>query len=193
MTGNKLLPLLAAFVLCLAVFHPAAPAQSVHTASGPGSYVSLGFTASGYQQDYGKRYIGGATLFIDANLYRRIGIEAEGRRLAAHTSEDVKESTYLIGPKVSVLKHNLRPYGKFLVGRGTFDYPFHYAQGHYFVMAPGGGLDWHVGDRFNVRVADFEYQIWPDFTFGALHPYGLSAGLSVDIFKPSGRIRGRHF
>ena len=187
-----LLPLLAASILSLAVPHRAA-AQAVNTASGPGSFLAVGLSASGFQQDYGKRYIGGGALFIDANLYRRVGIEAEGRRLAAHTSEDVKESTYLVGPRVSVLRHNLRPYGKFLVGRGTFDFPFHYAVGHYFVMAPGAGLDWHVGDRLNVRLADFEYQIWPDFTFGSLHPYGISAGISVDIFKPSTRIRGRHF
>ncbi len=169
-------------------------AQAAPTAYGPGSYVSLGFTASAYQQDYGKRYIEGGTVYLDANLYRRIGVEAEFRDLAAHTSEDVKERTYLAGPKISALAHNLRPYAKLLAGRGDFDFPFHYAKGSYFVVAPGAGLDWRVGhSRLNVRVIDVEYQIWPQFTFGAMHPYGASAGFSFDLFTPESGPRGRHF
>ena len=171
-----------------------ASGQAVPTATGPGSYLAVGLTASGFQQDYGHHYIGGEALFVDANVYRKIGIEAEGRLLNAHTEESVKESTYLIGPRISVLpRHGFRPYVKFLVGRGTLDYPFHYAVGHYFAMAPGGGVDYHLLGRLNVRIVDFEYQIWPQFSYGELHPYGLSAGLSFDVLLQSSRIRGRHF
>ena len=50
-------------------------------------------------------------------------------------------------------------------------------------VAPGGGLDyWMKNDRVSVRVVDFEYQIWPQFTFGTLHPYGVSAGISLHIW-----------
>ena len=134
------------------------------------------------------------TLFVDANLYRRIGVEFEARRLNFHTSEDVKENTYLAGVKISTNPRSLRPYVKLLAGRGTLDFPFHYAVGSYFVVAPAAGLDWHLGaSRWSVRVADFQYQIWPQFSFGELHPYGISSGVSYDLFQPSSFPRGRRF
>lgn len=173
---------------------PEAAAQAVYTATGPGSFISVGVAVSGFQQDYGTHYVGGETVFVDANLYRRIGIEAEVRRLNYRTIEDVKENTYLVGPRYTGLGHNLRPYAKFLIGRGTLDFPYHYAVGTYFVMAPAAGLDWHLGNsRFTVRVADFQYQIWPQFTYGELHPYGITSGISFDVFTPSDHPRGRHF
>jgi hypothetical protein len=184
--------LLAAAVLTSLGAHRA-QAQAVATASGPGSFISLGMEASGFQQDYGKHYIGGETVFVDANLYRRIGIEAEGRLLNAHTAESVKEQTYLIGPKITALPRRFRPYVKLLAGGGKLDFPFHYAKGSYFVVAPGAGLDFHLAGRLSVRVADFEYQIWPQFSFGQLHPYGISSGLSFDLYSPGGRPHGLRF
>jgi len=182
------------FLAALAFGSSKASAQAVPTATGPGSFVSVGLAASGFQQDYGQHYIGGETLFADANLFRRIGVEAEVRRLNFRTSEDVKQNTYLVGPRITAFRRNLRPYVKLLAGRGTMVFPFHYATGSYFVVAPAAGLDWHLGvSRFTVRVADFEYQIWPQFSFGQLHPYGLSAGISFDVFTPSDYPRGRHF
>jgi hypothetical protein len=66
--------------------------------------------------------------------------------------------------------------------------------GSYFVVAPAAGLDWHLHEsRWNVRVLDFEYQLWPRFTYGELHPYGLSAGISFEVFQPGGYPRGRRF
>jgi hypothetical protein len=171
-----------------------ASAQAVPTATGPGSFISAGLEVSGFQQDYGQRYIGGEGVFVDANLYRRVGIEAEVRLLNARTSEDVKLQTYLIGPRISTDIHSFRPYIKLLAGRGGFDFPFHYATGSYFVVAPGAGLDWHLGEsRFNVRVIDFEYQVWPQFSFGELHPYGASVGISYNLFEPGFSPRGRRF
>jgi hypothetical protein len=172
-----------------------ANAQAQPTAIGPGSYLQLGVTGSRYQQDYGHRYIDGETAYLDANLFRRIGFEAEIRFLNAQTSESVKESTFLIGPKISIRPRAVRPYVKLLAGDGTFRFPFHYANPvNYFVLAPGGGLDWRVGDsKWTIRVVDFEYQIWPQFTFGALHPYGASAGFSYQLFEPRDTPRGHHF
>lgn len=165
-------------------------AQAAYTATGPGTYVSVGATFSGFNTDYGKQKVGGGTLYVDANLYRRFGIEAEARKLTLNTTEDVKESTYLVGPKISFLRHGYRPYGKLLVGRGDFNFPFNYAKGQYFVMAPGGGIDYRVKhSRLSLRMIDFEYQVWPQFTFGAIHPYGVSAGLSFQVYSGSSRLR----
>lgn len=187
--------LIAALTLTCALCFGAseARAQATPTATGPGSYISLGVAASGFQQDYGQRYIGGETVFVDANLYRRIGAEFEARRLNFRTSEDVKENTYLAGIKISTNPRKLRPYVKLLAGRGTLDFPFHYAVGSYFVVAPSAGLDWHLGSRFSIRVADFQYQLWPRFTYGELHPYGITSGISFDLFQPSSFPHGKRF
>jgi hypothetical protein len=191
----SLLPTSALVISCalLSATHRAG-AQAIPTATGPGSFLSVGVAASGFQQDYGQHYIGGETVYVDANLYRDIGIEGEARLLNAHTSEDVKQSTYLVGPRLSLHVFGLNPYIKVLAGRGSMVFPFHYATGSYFTYAYGGGIDWRVREsRLVVRAVDFEYQTWPQFSYGTLHPYGISVGVSYDVFHPSGRFRGKHF
>jgi len=74
-----------------------------------------------------------------------------------------------------------QPYGKFLAGVGHINFPFGYATGNYLAMAPGAGLDVHLTDRWSIRAADFEYQLWPQFTYGQLKPYGVSVGLRYRI------------
>lgn len=167
----------------LAVCSTFASGQALYTATGPGSYVSVGVTGSLFQSQYGQRLLGGTAVYVDANLYRRVGIEAEARWLNLHTDEDVRQRTYLVGPKLSLKGRGFRPYAKFLVGRGEFDFPFGYAHGSYFAMAPGAGLDLRIRQsRVSIRVIDFEYQVWPGFSFGTLRPYGASAGVSVRVF-----------
>ena len=157
--------------------------QAVYAGKGPGGYISLGATVSGYNSDYGKQRLIGPAVYLDANLYRRIGVEGEFRNLRYHAQEDLRQSTYLVGPRISTHTRAFRPYAKFLVGRGTMTFPFRYARGSYFVAAPGAGLDVRLGQsRVLVRVVDVEYQFWPDFTFGPMHPWGISTGLSVRLF-----------
>ena len=172
-----------------------ANAQARYTGYGPGSYIAVGATGSTFTSDYGHQRTTGATLFLDTNLYRRIGAEIELRALPLgppHDQPTVRLTTLLAGPKISTHGRALRPYAKLLAGRGNFTFPFNDAHGSYFVAAPGVGLDWRPphhdlsGDdrpsRFLIRLVDIEYQIWPDFTFGPLHPYGISTGLSYRLF-----------
>lgn len=158
-------------------------AQAHYAGEGPGSYTSIGVAGSAFNADYGKQKLAGFALFADANVYRRIGVEAEYRSLRYRATQNLSESTYLIGPRISTHGRDLRPYAKFLIGRGHLQYPYNFAKGSYFALGPGAGLDWRVrGSRLSVRVVDFEYQIWPRFTFGSLHPYGLSTGVSFRVF-----------
>jgi hypothetical protein len=191
---RKTLAVLSLTLLIAALAGPLAPAcqaQATYAGTGPGSYIDLGVTASGFESgQYGNTRLAGGTLFLDANLYRRIGVEAEARSLKYNSTEGLHETNYLVGPKISAMGHTLRPYAKFLVGRGDFRFPFGYAYGKYFMMAPGAGLDWHIKySRLTIRVVDFEYQVWPDFTFGAIHPYGVSTGISWHVFAPGARER----
>ena len=169
--------------LLVGVAPTAAAAQSLPAAYGPGSYIQVGGTGSLFQADYGQRNLGGGAVFIDAHLYRRVGLEAEARTLAINEDAGVHETTYLAGPRISILPGRFRPYSKLLIGRGRFYFPFHYAQGSYFVVAPGAGVDWQVGkSRLTVRIIDVEFQKWPGFSFGPLQPYGVSSGIALRVF-----------
>jgi hypothetical protein len=182
-------------ILSAGIGVPRLRAQAVPTATGPGSYIAVGGGVSLFQADYGQRKIAGLTAYADVNPTWRYGIEAEARFLRFRTSEDVSETNYLIGPRVAVAGFGpLRPYAKFLVGDSRIDLPFHYGQGSSFTYAPGAGVEFMLGDRLAIRVIDAEYQFWPSFNYGDMHPYGVSAGISfrlnaVKIF-PEGRRRG---
>jgi len=157
-------------------------AQNIPTAKGPGSYLAVGGGVSAFQVDYGQRVLGGAVLFDNVNPTWRIGFEAEARYLRFNQSEDVTETSYLVGPRVMLKPGPLRPYVKFLVGAGNINLPFHYAHGTFLCYAPAAGLDYLVNDRVTVRLLDFEYQLWPNVsTYGELRPYGLSAGVSFRL------------
>ena len=157
--------------------------QAAPTATGSGGYIAIGAAVSGYHFPYGQQDLAGFTVFADGNLTRRLGVEGEFRRMNLHTSEETRFDNYLIGPKYSFAHGRYLPYAKVLLGRGDFTYPFAYAKGSYFAVAPGAGLDVRIfGARAFFRVLDFEYQSWPNSTFGATHPYGLSSGLSIRLY-----------
>jgi hypothetical protein len=180
----------AAITVCLApclLWH-AVDAQNIPTAKGPGTYVAIGGELSAFQDDYGQRKLGGGVLFGDLNPTWRIGLEGEARYLRFHTSEDLTEANYLAGPRVMLRPGPLRPYVKFLIGAGKITLPFHYAQGTFLCYAPGAGADYLLNDRVTIRLIDFEYQMWPDFSsYGELRPYGVSAGISFRL-NPVGHI-----
>jgi len=82
-------------------------AQNMPTATGPGPYIDIGGGASIYQFDYGQRKLGGIMLYTDINPTWRYGLEGEVRSLRYHTDEDVTETTYLAGPRVTILPGRL--------------------------------------------------------------------------------------
>ena len=168
--------------LALFLLPAVASAQAKYTATGPGSYLQLGVTFSAFHSQYGDRLIAGPSAFLDAHLYRRLGLEAEARDLNVHTDEGVRQQTYLIGPKLTILPHRFRPFVKLLAGRGEFRFPYGYAQGSYLVLAPGAGVDYRLGEsRWSLRVVDVEYQDWHHFTFGKLRNLGASTGITYRI------------
>ena len=173
----------------------AARAQAYATASGPGSYVSVGGGASIFQADYGKQEIEGGFAYVDVHPQWRVGLEGEARSLRYNAAEQVTESNYLGGLRVQVLRpRRLQPYVKFLAGMGRITLPFNYARGSFLDYAPGAGLDIALTQRITLRAADLEYQRWPKFTFGQLSPYGWSTGISVRLnaihrYPNSNRVR----
>ena len=175
---RKTLPILIGlYVICQTM-----TAQNIATAKGPGSYTAVGGGVSDLQSDYGQRTIYGGVLFADINPTWRFGVEGEARYLRFNTFEGVTETNYLVGPRVMLKPGPFRPYVKFLVGAGKITLPMRYAHGTFFSYAPGGGMDYIVGDRVTLRVIDFEYQLWPGFSsYGELRPYGISTGISFRL------------
>jgi len=162
----------------------AASTQALPTATGPGTYLIVGGTFSDFESDYGKQAVTGAGVYVDSNLFWRYGIETEARRIVyPHFGES--HSTLLAGPRWSFRAKGLVPYVKLLAGGGRFDFPFGYAHGNYFVIAPGAGLDLRLGEKLRLRLIDVEVQDWPSFTYGPLHPYGVSAGISFQVYGAS--------
>jgi hypothetical protein len=158
--------------------------QALPTASGPGAYIVVGGTYSDFESDYGLQKIRGAGVYVDTNISWRYGAEVEARRLV-YPNFGERQSTLLAGPRWSFRATGLVPYVKLLVGGGRFDFPYGFGYGNYFVVAPGAGVDLRVGKKVRVRLIDFECEEWPGFTFGALHPYGVSAGISYEVLGSS--------
>jgi hypothetical protein len=160
-------------------------AQALPTATAPGAYISVGGGVSLFDSGYGKHRVAGTSLYVDINPVRAVGLEAEGRWMQQKAVPNVTESTYLVGPRVQFRRGPYTPYLKTLVGLAHFTYPYNYAKGEYFVIAPGAGIDLMLGQNFKIRLVDIEYQQWPQFTFGTINPYGVSCGISFRVFNGS--------
>jgi hypothetical protein len=159
--------------------------QALPTATAPGAYVSVGTTYSFFESGYGQQKVQGVGIYADINPVRQVGLEAEGRWLKQSQSPSVNQSTYLIGPRIQFRRGPYTPYVKTLVGQSHFEFPYEMARGRYFVIAPGAGVDLMLGNNLKVRLIDVEYQLWPQFTFGTIYPYGISFGASYRVFNGS--------
>jgi hypothetical protein len=159
-----------------------ASAQVAPAADAGGYKISVGGTGSGFYVQYGERKLLGYSAFVDADTHRGIGVEAEGRWLEYHQTADVHVETYSVGARYHMNLRRFQPYAKGLMGFGDFNFPYNYATGRYLVVTAGGGADYRLSRRIHVRMADVEYQMWPQFTFGSMSIVGVSAGLRVGIF-----------
>jgi hypothetical protein len=139
------------------------------------SYAELG---------YGSRHLAGYTAFVDADSIRPLGLEAEMRRLEYRQRANVHAETYSIGVRYHHAWGRFQPYGKVLGGLGNFNYPYNLATGRYAVLTLGGGTDVRWRKRIDFR-GDMEYQRWPQFTFGAMSSYAVSAGVRIRVFGPT--------
>jgi hypothetical protein len=162
-----------------------AHAQSPESATGDWSSLAVGGSFNATRLQYGQHWLLGGTAFVDANFTWKYGIEGETNWAVLRQYEDTHATTYLIGPRYQMAGFGqdarLRPYVKFLIGDGYFNFPYNYGYGNYFVMAPGGGLDYRVNSRIRLRLLDAEYQYWPGFTFGSMTNVSLSAGVRYRI------------
>lgn len=162
-------------------------AQVTAGARGGDAALRVGGTASLYNPDYISNGVGGPGVYVDFDLDRHLGLEAAGRWLRFHGNVDLHEDHYQIGPRYSFLTFGkFHPYVKGFVGVGKFTFPTNAGNitgdGGYLMYGAGGGLDYHLNRKWTIRAVDFEFQHWPDFTPGAITPYGVNVGFSYRIF-----------
>jgi len=157
-------------------------AQAVPSAHQGGVTLTFGGTASGYTLQYGKQRLLGASAFVVGETRHRIGFEGEARWLLFFQTNQEHATTYLAGPRFAKDFGRYQPYVKGLVGFGQFNFPYNLGTDNCLVIAPGGGIDIRVNHRIQIRAADFEYQIWPQFHYGSMSSYGVSSGIRVRIF-----------
>jgi hypothetical protein len=187
----------AAFFLLLAVGPLCSRAQVVPSAFARGLSVTAGGEASAFQPDYAgfgipqssSTYLYGIGTYVDVKFNPWVQIEAEGRWLRFNQVDGIYEDNYLIGPRLPIYKLRFRratPYAKILIGYGKLNFENNNGWGRYTALAYGGGLDIKMSRRINVRLPDFEYQQWPNWSEGTpktynLLPYGISVGVSYRV------------
>lgn len=144
--------------------------------------LTAGGMVSVFNPDYINYKLGGVGAFVDLNVFRGAGIEAEGRWQRFHEYFGISQDNYLIGPRVQVFHFwRARPYVKVLGGFTNMNFGQGAGSGRFTTVAFGGGVDIRMTRRWSVR-GDGEYQWWPDFLGGSLYPYGASVGVSYKIF-----------
>jgi len=179
----------SAFFALLAPALLLASAGTVRAQTVPGGnrgvlQLSAGATGSFDTIQYGSRQMYGAGAFVDAETTGHFGLEAEGRWIEfPQQNDNVHAETYSIGGRYHwVLTNHWQPYVKGLIGFGSFNYAYNLGHDHDLIVTAGGGVDFRCTHRIYFRVADFEYQDWPEAYYGNLTPFNVSAGLKVRIF-----------
>lgn len=192
--------LVAAGALCATV-GMAAHAQKLPTATAPGAYLSAGATYGAFEAQYPQRLLGGAAVYADLNIRKHLGIEGEVRFLRQNQVQDSHQTTFLAGPRYEFHHGRFSPYLKVMAGGGRLVFPtfngFPTGYGTYTVIAYGGGLDVNLSEKLKLRAFDFEYQNWPNFFLPSaapqgITPYGVSAGLSYNVFRTGGWRKKRY-
>lgn len=163
---------------------------ALHAQAGPTAerlaVVQVGAGVTMVQPDYEPKNIFGYSIYGDFDFTRHIGIEGDIHIATVITPTDIAESTYLLGPRYVFHRGRLHPYGKALLGLGTFTFQPVYvnstsSSSTHKVFAFGGGLDVTIKRRLNIRAFDFEYQRWPGFTANGLTPIAMTVGAAYNF------------
>lgn len=141
--------------------------------------VQIGAGFSFAIPDYGQTYIKGYTVYGDADLWRRVGVEADVHQINVFTPTDIGEDTYLVGPRFTIMRRDrVRVYAKALGGIGRFEYQsgtYHSPHTDTFgVYSLGGGIEFRASQHINIRAVDIEAQKWPGYATPGFPAHGLT-------------------
>ncbi len=180
--NNRLRSILA--VASLLVFASSLRAQAVYTAT-RGIRIQAGAGGLYLRNDYTDQPNYGVTAWGDVDflrLYRfQAGVEGEVHFGGIISPSDIGENTYMVGPRLNYRRNKLNVYGKIMVGRGTISNQLFNTSSSFNVFAYGGGAEYKITRKINLRPVDVELQKWPDFEPHTLSPLAVSFGVSYII------------
>ena len=195
----RLIPRLLFFALLVSAVSPLF-AQVVPAAQQGGSVplvVGVGF--SNYSMDWGPgQRMNGITAWVDLfplpGVVKDLGFAVEGRDINyMRTIPNLREDTGQVGAIYSYSHFSkVHPYGKFLAGIGSMDFPAfpgvpNYHHDTFLVTTPGGGVDIQAYQHIWGR-ADYEYQMWHNvFGPNTSNPNGFTIGAQWDFRRSNSR------
>jgi len=153
---------LVLLLFCSVLLPACARSQADYTASRSGDLqVGAGYSSANANYEYVHNRIAGLYVYADFDFKEHFGIEASFHELNDPNSA-VYQRTYEIGGRYvrhyTIAGLGFHPYVKLQAGRGVLNFP-RYANLGYNIGSAGGGVDFSVHPRINVR-AEFEYQDW---------------------------------
>jgi len=169
-------------------------AQTIYSARESQIPITIGTGISSFNLDYGLgRRMEGITAWLDwspsiaPGFLRGVGLEIEGRDInfgRPSSLPRMRQDTATGGVVYSFpYRHRVHPYGKYLVGVGSIDFPSRntYTHDTRAISAPGAGVEVKVFQGIRVR-GDYEYQFWPRL-FGphTLNPNGFTISTAYDF------------
>lgn len=170
-------------VVCFAsllVLVPSLNAQAIYTADQK-TRIQVGGGALALSPDYAPGRVIGFSAWGDYDFSKYIGVEVSTHFGEFITPNDLTENSYMIGPRFSYRRHKLTLYGKALVGRATITNQDTNGSSTFNAYAFGGGVEYRILRKINIRAIDFEQQRWLDFGQNGLTPTAISIGASYII------------
>jgi hypothetical protein len=169
-------------VACLAALMSLA--TSAHAQAAPAAEISSNMQIGGgwsiANPDYNTAKTQGFTIYGDLDFRRHLGLEGDIHRASMIMPNGVGIDSYIVGPRYTFHRNRLNPYVKAMWGIGRFKEKDETGAINTYTykmtFAFGGGLDYLLMRRVNVRAFDFEYQDWPGFKPNGLSPYIVSFG-----------------
>jgi opacity protein-like surface antigen len=162
---------------------------------------SAGAGVSGFNIDWGRNRMYAATVWLDwhpaimPSVLRGLGVEGEGRDLnygrSSTAPSNFRQDTILGGPIYTYPRfRNFRPYGKYLIGFGSFDFGnrgVNYTHDTRTLFEYGAGFDYRIWHHVYAR-AEYSYQDWGSLFNGQnRNPRGITVGAVYDFRFLRGR------
>jgi hypothetical protein len=168
---------LAVLSVCPLLIAPALRAQASYTAT-RATRIQAGIGVLILNNDYTEPFDKGVTLFGDYDFCRFAGIEADAHFGGLVAPDQIGENSYLAGPRFTYRRHKATVYGKVLIGRGSITNQFSNVSTSFNTFAYGGGVEYRLAHKLNLRLFDAELQKWPNFESHTLSPVAVTVGIA---------------